>query len=146
MLTQMRSLTRGWVAYVLLFLLVVAFAIWGVNDVFSGVGSQNLADVGGRKITPAQLSREMQIELRNLRNNGNNLSQTEAIDAGLHTRLLDRMITRNAFYAYSDKLGISMSDARVASYIRDIPPAQNPVTGGFDQVAYDGLLQQLGFG
>lgn len=146
MLTQMRTLTRGWIAYILLFLLVVAFAIWGVNDVFSGVGSQNLAEVGGRKITPAQLSRELDIEVRNQRNQGANVTRQDAIDAGFHERLLERLIARNALYAYADKLGVSVGDAAVANYIRQIPLAQNPVTGAFDQVAYESLLQQLGYG
>jgi len=145
MLTQMRTLTRGWVAYILLFLLVVAFAIWGINDAFNGIGSQSLAEVGGRKVTPQQVSRELEIELRNRRNQGANVTQQDAIDAGFHVRLLDRLITRNALYAYADKLGVSVSDTAVANYIRAIPPAQNPVTGGFDQTAYDGLLQQLGY-
>ncbi|UPT61100.1 MAG: SurA N-terminal domain-containing protein [Hyphomonadaceae bacterium JAD_PAG50586_4] len=145
MLTQMRTLTRGWVAYILLFLLVVAFAIWGINDAFNGVGSNNIAEVGGRKITPQQLSRELDIELRNQRNQGANVTQQDAIDAGFHIRLLDRLIARNALYSYADKLGVSVSDTAVANYIRAIPPAQNPVTGGFDQTAYNSLLQQLGF-
>ena len=145
MLTQMRTLTRGWIAYILLFLLVIAFAIWGVNDVFSGVGSQNLAEVGGRKITPAQLSRELDMEVRAQRNQGANVSRQDAIDAGFHTRVLERLIGRNAMYAYADKLGVSVSDTAVANYIRQIPPAQNPVTGAFDQAAYDNLLQQLGY-
>lgn len=145
MLTQMRTLTRGWIAYVLLFLLVIAFAIWGINDVFSGVGSQNLAEVAGRKIRPAELSRELEIELRNMRNNGQNVTTQEAVDAGLHSQLLERMILRNALYAYADKLGVSVGDTRVANYIRGIPSVQNPVTGGFDETAYDTLLQQLRF-
>lgn len=145
MLLQMRSLTRGWIAYVLLFLLVIAFAIWGVNDVFSGVGSQNLAEVGGRKITPAQLSRELELTLRAERNNGNNMTQAEAIDAGLHTRLLENMIGRAAIQSYADKLGVSVSDASVAARIREIPAVLNPVTGQFDETAYAAFLQQLGY-
>lgn len=143
MLSQMRSLTRGWIAYVLLFLLVIAFAIWGVNDVFSGVGAQNLAEVGGRKITPPMLARELELTLRAQRNEGANLTQQEAIDAGMHTRLLESMIGRNAIYAYADKLRVSVSDAQVAARIREIPAVLNPVTGAFDETAYDSFLGQL---
>ncbi len=143
MLAQLRTLTRGVFAWVLLALLIVAFAIWGVNDVFSGAGSQNLAEIGGRKVTPAQLSRELELTLRGERERGNNLSQQDAIDAGLHTRLLEGMIGRNAIYAYAEKVGVSASDALVANRIRDIPAVLNPVSGAFDDAAYQQFLGQL---
>ncbi len=145
MLAQLRSLTRGIVAYVLLFLLVVAFAIWGINDVFRGVGSQNLADVGGRKVTPAMLSRELDLTLRGERNQGNNISQEEAIQAGLHRRILESLIARNAMYAYAEKVGVAASDRQVADRIRQIPNVLNPVTGAFDQDAYRQFLATLGY-
>ena len=143
MLAQMRSLTRGWIAYILLFLLVIAFAIWGVNDVFSGGGSRNVAEVGGRNITPPQLTRELDLTLRAERAEGNNLTQQEAIDAGLHLQLLESMISRVAMYWYAERVGVSASDAQVAARIREIPATQNAVTGSFDTAAYDAFLQQL---
>ncbi|GAM99378.1 peptidyl-prolyl cis-trans isomerase PpiD [alpha proteobacterium U9-1i] len=145
MLAQLRNLTRGWIAYLLLFLLAVAFAMFGVNDVFNGVGSQNLAEVGGRAVTPQQLSREMEIYLRQMRNQGNNISQADAIEAGLHSRLLESLIARTAMENYADKIGVSASDAQVADRIREFPPVLNPLSGQFDTAAYDGFLRELGY-
>jgi len=145
MLSQMRTFARSWLAYLLLFVLAVAFAIWGVNDVFSGVGSQNVAQVGGRSVSPVQLTRELQLTLRAQRQQGNNISQEEAIAAGLHTRLLDGMITRLALYAYGERLGVSASDAQVAERIRQIPSVNNPVSGGFDETAYAAFLTEMGY-
>jgi peptidyl-prolyl cis-trans isomerase D len=143
MLLQMRTFARSWLAYLLLFILVIAFAIWGVNDVFSGIGAQNVAEVGGVKITPAQLTRELDLTLRGRRSQGANITQQEAIDAGLHLRLLDSMIGRAAMQNYADKIGVSASDAQVAERIRSIPAALNPVTGAFDESAYDRFLREL---
>lgn len=143
MLLQLRHLTRGWIAYVLLFLLAVAFAIWGVNDVFSGVGSQNVAQVGSRAVTPAQLSRELELYLRQMRNEGNNVSQADAVEAGLHLRLLESLIARAAVGSYAEKVGVSASDAQVATQIRDFPPVQNALSGQFDPAAYDRFLGEL---
>lgn len=143
MLSQMRTFTRGWVAYLLLFVLVIAFAIWGVNDVFSGVSSQSLAQVKGREITPAMLTRELELTLRAERSNGANLSQQEAIDAGMHRRLLDGLIGRQSLYAYQEHINVSAGDTLVAQRIREIPATQNPVTGTFDQTAYQRFLQQM---
>ena len=143
MLLQMRNFSRSWLAYGLLGLIILSFAVWGVNDVFSGVGAGNVAEVGGRAITPAQLSRELELTLRGERSRGNNLSQQEAVEAGLHLRVLDSMITRNALYAYAEKLGVSASDAQVGDRIREIPAVVNPVTGSFDRDAYARFLADL---
>jgi peptidyl-prolyl cis-trans isomerase D len=143
MLLQMRTFTRSWAAYALLFVLTVAFAIWGINDVFQPTGSENIAKVGDRGIRPAQLSRELELTLRAQRNQGQNITQADAINEGVHLQLLDGMITRFALYNYADKLGVSASDADVQRRIIDIPSVTNPVTGNFDQAAYDAFLQQL---
>jgi peptidyl-prolyl cis-trans isomerase D len=145
MLLQMRSLTRGWVAYVLLFVLSVAFAIWGIQDMFRGVGAQEVARVGGEGIGPPQLSRELDIELRNLRAQGLTVTRQEAIEEGLHLRVLERMIGRRALDAYADRINVSASDAQVAEAIRQMQALRNPVTGAFDQTAYETMLSQLGF-
>jgi peptidyl-prolyl cis-trans isomerase D len=145
MLQFLRSLTRSWIAYVLLFLLVVAFAVWGIDDVFRGTSSNELATVNGRAVTPPQLSRELDLAVRNQRNQGNDVTQQDAIDAGFHIQLLDSIVSRLALYSLADKLGLSVSDPLVAERIREIPMVQNPITGSFDETAYSTFLQQLGY-
>jgi peptidyl-prolyl cis-trans isomerase D len=145
MLQTLRALTRGWVAYVLLFLLAVAFAIWGVNGVFSGAGTNDLATLGGRSVTPAQLTRELDLAVRNQRNQGQDVTRQDAIDAGFHSQLLDAIIGRTAMHNLADKLGVSVGDAEVAARIREIPMVLNPITGSFDETAYNAFLQQLGY-
>jgi peptidyl-prolyl cis-trans isomerase D len=145
MLQNLRALTRGWVAYVLLFLLAVAFAIWGVNGVFSGGGGRDLATLGGRAVSPVQLTRELDLAVRNQRNQGNDVTRQDAIDAGFHVQLLDAIIGRVAMHNLADKLAVSVSDAQVAERIREIPMVLNPITGSFDETAYGAFLQQLGY-
>ena len=145
MLAQLRNLTRGWIAYALLFLLAVAFAMFGVNDVFNGVSGQNVAQVQGRSITPQQLSRELGNYLTQMRQQGQNVSQAEAIEAGLHNRILESLIARAAVEAYAQKVGVSASDAMVAERIRTFPATLNPMSGQFDVTAYDRFLQQYGY-
>lgn len=143
MLAQLRNMTRGWVAYVLLFLLTIAFAIWGINDIFTGVGSRDLANVGGRSITPAQLNRELALTLRAQQDQGVTLTQQDAIDQGFHVQLLDSMIRRLALYEFAQKIGVDASNRMVADRIRQIPAVSNPITGNFDETAYAQFLQQL---
>jgi len=145
MLLQMRSFTRSWIAYALLFLLVVAFAIWGVNDVFGGGGNQTIARVGGETITPVQLQRELDLALRFQRSQGNNMTRQEAIDEGGHLALLDDMIERLATSVYARRINVSASNAQVAETIRNIPSITNPVTGTFDEALYQRFVVQQGY-
>jgi peptidyl-prolyl cis-trans isomerase D len=139
----MRSFSRSWVAYVLLFLIAVAFTIWGVNGAFNGTGSNDLATVNGREVTPEQLSRELDSVVRNARNEGRDVTQQDAIDANVHVQLLESMINGLALRTYADRLGLSVSDAEVAARIRELPMVQSQVTGAFDEGAYQTFLQQI---
>lgn len=147
MLLQFRNISRGFVASIifgLVGLAMVAFLI--PQNGISMPGSSNLAEVGGRKITPADLTRELELELRNQRSQGNTTSRQEAIDAGFHLRVLERLISRQAALAYTQKVGVHASDSQVAETVRNIPGATNPMTGQFDQEAFRNFAtQQLGY-
>lgn len=145
MLAKLRNVTRGWVAGVIIGLLAIAFAVWGVNDIFTGGGSRNVASVGGNAITPMQLSRELDLFLRGQRREGQTITQADAIAQGIHLRLLDSMISRLALRTYAEQAGVSASDQQVAEAIRAIPAVQSGLSGSFDRAAYDEFLRQLGY-
>jgi len=150
MLLQMRNFSRSWVAIALLFILSAMFVLFLGNgqDVLGALriaDSNNLAQVAGSNITPAQLTRELDLTLRAQRNQGANVTQADAIEAGVHLRLLEALIGRAALSAYADKNGVSASDTQIGLRIREIPAALNPVTGAFDETAYQSFLRQLGY-
>jgi len=144
MLLQFRKLSRGAAAFIILGLVAVAMVLFLIPS--GGINlspSSTVATVEGREITPTQLTRELDLTLRAQRNNGENITQEQAVEAGMHTRLLESMIGRNALFAYVEKRGVSASDAQVAEYIRGIPSVVNPISGSFDEAAYDQFLSQM---
>lgn len=143
MLLQFRKLTRGGIALIILLLVSIAMVIFLIPSGLNLAPSNALATVGDREVTPQQLARELELTLRSRRNNGENISQQQAIAAGLHERLLESMIGRTALFAYAEKVGVSASDTQVANYIRDIPGVLNPVSGSFDESAYAQFLQDM---
>ena len=149
MLTQMRHLTRGWIAGGLVGLLVLAFAIWGINDVFSGMGSNGVAQVAGRDIGAAELSRELEFVIRQqnarLEQGQTPLSRGQVIEQGGHVQVLNGMISRRALEAFVARLGVHASPAQIADAIRRLPNAQNPITQTFDREAYDAFLREIGY-
>jgi peptidyl-prolyl cis-trans isomerase D len=141
----MRNVTRGGIALVILGLISLAMVIFLIPGGNTILPSQDIAQVGSAKVTPAQLSREIENALRQARNEGQNVSQADAIEAGVHLRLLERLVARAAMDNYAAKIGVGASDTQIATYIRQMEAAQNPLTGQFDRAAYSQLLVQYGY-
>ncbi|MGD9965462.1 MAG: SurA N-terminal domain-containing protein [Hyphomonadaceae bacterium] len=146
MLLQFRNITRGWIATIIVGLIGLATVLFLIpNTGLSFDANSYIAQVGDRKITPPQLTRELSLTIRNARAQGANVTQQEAIDAGQHRRVLETMIARLAMYWYADRIGVSTSDIQVANFIREIPVTRNAVTGDFDEAAYSDFLQREGY-
>lgn len=150
MLLQMRQFTRSWVAYLLIGILAALFVLFLGNgssllDTLNIANSNVLASGRGVSVQPQELTRELDLALRQQRNNGERVDRQQAIDNGQHLRVLDALIGRRAVYAYVERLGIGVSDAQIAERIREIPMARNPVTDAFDANAYARFLSEAGY-
>src|ERR1051325_4563540 len=64
MLSAIRSKTTGWVAKILFVLLIVAFAVWGIGDIFRGDQAQKpVVQVGDVKYSQAEFQRDLKQQL-----------------------------------------------------------------------------------
>jgi peptidyl-prolyl cis-trans isomerase D len=146
MLTAMRKMARGWVAGLLVGLLAVAFAIWGINDVFRPAQSDALVRAKGFEVTGAAFERELERRLQAIRaENGTAPTRQEAYEGGLHTELLQGLTARAALDALIARLNIRAGDAMVAEEIRLTPAFKSQITNEFDNDTYKSLLAQSGF-
>jgi len=146
MLAQMRAMSRSLPAKILLALLVVAFAIWGIQGAFSGFGSTDIAKVGSRAVSYAELDRTLRQILDNQREQGEPVSREDAIRQEAHRRILEQLIQEKAMYALADHLGIRADRALVAQEIvREIPAARNPMTGAVDDQAFEAFIRRIGY-
>ena len=145
MLLQMRNFSRSWVAIGLIVILAATFVLFlgngqSILDTLQVSGANYVAKVGGRQITPTQLDREIDLYLRQMRNQNNTVTRAEAIETGQHLQRLESLIARAALASYADKLGVSASNVQVGNRIREIPAVQNALSGSFDEAAYDQFL------
>ncbi len=149
MLNSIRNSMKGTigkaVAGTLFFILILSFAIWGIQDIFrTGLRSDVVAKVGDTEITTNSFLGEFQRQLRAWQQSvGPQFTAQTAIAAGLDDQVLQRMITRTAFDQQAYGMGLRVSDKQVADYIRS-QPMFNDGVGGFSRIRYDGILQQLG--
>lgn len=140
MLEAFRKYTTGWLAKAILALIIVTFAVFGIDSYLQQAGSNAaVATVGGEEITVQQYGNALQ----NLRNQ---LQAEGRVDPALLDRpevkqsVLDRLITTRLLQEKAQSENFRISDEQLANYIITLPEFQNE--GKFSQELYDQILAQ----
>lgn len=140
MLEAIRKHTQGLLAKVILALITIPFALWGIDSYLQQAGSNAaVATVGGEEITVQQYGNALQ----NLRNQ---LQAEGRVDPALLDRpevkqsVLDRLITTRLLRNEAQNANFRISDDQLAKYIISLPEFQND--GKFSQELYDQILSQ----
>lgn len=150
MLETLRNASKGWLAAVLILMLVGSFGIWGVQDMMNLTTTPSLAKVGDREITPDQFQREFSRFLLQMgRESNTELSAQQAKALNLDREALDRMLTRLALIERAKEAGFSISEAQLLDGIRSIrgmADAQGNINyGALQQVLDNAQLNQQEF-
>lgn len=128
---------------ILMGLLIVSFAIWGIADIFRGYGSQTLVSVGDTDITSQEYMRTQREVLRSMSSSaGRTLSLQEAREQGLDKRVLERLIGGAALDTHAKHLGLNISDQALLESIKN-DPAFKDSTGNFSPIALQQALRNL---
>ena len=143
MLEALRRGVKGIFIKILLGLLIVAFAVWGVADVFRGYGQGALATIGKTEISADAFQQALQTEISNLsRQFGQRLTVEQARALGIDQRVMSRLAGTAAIDTHARELGLYLSDADIAEAIRTDPGFQGP--GGFNRDNFIEILRQNG--
>ncbi|WP_374470563.1 SurA N-terminal domain-containing protein [Phenylobacterium sp.] len=146
MLAAIRNFAKSWVAAVLIGLLIVSFAIFGINDVFRGNFQDSVVQAGDRHVTSADFRREFDAQRRRLeQQSGQPIPLDFAVERGLDRQVLQVVADREAFAALLAKMNLKPSDKLVVDEIAKIPAFFDPVSGRFDKTAYQRQLAQNNF-
>jgi peptidyl-prolyl cis-trans isomerase D len=144
MLEALRRGVKGIIVQGLIGLLVIAFAVWGIADVFQGRGQTSLARIGNTEISQDQFQQALQLEISGLsRQFGRRLTVEQARQFGIDQRVLSRLIGTAAIDAHARELGLYLSDAAIAEAIRNDPTFQG-AGGTFDRNFFTEILRQNG--
>lgn len=144
MLEALRRGVRGIFVQILLALLVVSFAVWGVADVFRGYGQGAVAKVGKTEISTETFQQALQNEITNVsRQFGQRLTMDQARAIGLDQRVITRLAGSAALDTHALELGLALPDSAVAEAIRTDAAFQG-IGGAFSREYYTELLRQSG--
>jgi peptidyl-prolyl cis-trans isomerase D len=141
MLAAIRAFAKSWVAALLIGLLIVSFAIFGIRDVFRSRVSNAVITAGSRSVSANDFRREFDaMRKRAEQQMGQPVTTEVAAANGVDREVLQGLATREAFAELMRRIGVRPSDKLVAEQIAKIPVFFNPVSGSFDKQLY---LQKL---
>ena len=145
MLQQLRKASKSPVASVVIGILVLAFALWGVADIFRGGADTVVAEVGGTQISDVEYDLQLKNQMRVLsQQTQTELTLDQARAMGLDRNVLEASINRAALDEQSRELGLVASqEAIVAQFQND--PSFRGASGAFDPYLFQQALQSSGF-
>jgi len=139
----MRAASKTWVAAILIGFLILSFAIWGINDIFTSRSATAIVTVGDAELDYRTFEQEFALRTRQQINAaGNPMTVQEARENGYDRVILNDMIKDMAVLGEAKRLGLGASDAMVRAAILDIPGLAQP-GGGIDPSIFGQFLQQI---
>ena len=138
MLGAIRNKSKGWVAYLIVGLITVPFALFGIQDYASRSANTAIAKVDGEDIDINIYYQELNTQQRNLQQQLG-AAYSQEIDNTLKQTLLDSLINEKLVENYANSLDIVTLDDEVRSVIE-----MNQafiVDGDFSQDRYMQLLR-----
>ncbi len=149
MLRGIHKATSTWVGKaimaVIMGFLVVSFAIWGIGDIFRGVGRNTVADIGSSEISIEQFRQYYNDRIQQLsRQAGRPITPDQARALGLDRQILGQMIAETTLDEQAHKLRLGLSDAEIAKRITTDPAFQG-VNGQFDRDRFEQLIRNAGY-
>lgn len=144
MLEAIRKHAQGWLAKLILILIAITFAVFGVESYMSGDKSAGLvAQVGDVGISRDELAREIQAQTDRMREElGPAFDPAVAETADFRKRVLDSLIERKTLLLEAQKNRILAPDTYVTSVLTQIPAFQQD--GAFARERLDTWLKQTG--
>lgn len=145
MLDNLRNLGRSWVAKILLGLLIVAVAGFGVPSVFLDLNASTVARVGDQNISVRDFDRLYRSQLNQFAaQTGQVPTAQQAVSFGLPGSALGRLAGDAAMEMLAQRLDLGAAEARVAQLVRQ-DPAFAGALGSFDRAEFVAVLRQVGY-
>ena len=144
MLEALRRGAQTLAAKILFGILVFAFSIWGVADVFRGWGRGSLASVGSQAISTEEFNRSYQNELDRIsRQSKQRLTPDQGHAIGLDKRVLGQLIGGTAIEQHARRLGLALSDDTIVDMVANDPDFKGS-DGHFTREGFNAFLRQAG--
>ncbi|MCB1879747.1 MAG: SurA N-terminal domain-containing protein [Gammaproteobacteria bacterium] len=143
MLQEIRERAQGWIAWFIVILISVPFALWGISSYLDGGSTLVVASVNGQEISEREFENGYRQFRQRVRDQlGSNYRPELMDDARMREEFLQSMIRERVVLHASSEMGFSTGDTLVRAYINSIPAFS--VGGTFNKEAYERVLRNQG--
>jgi peptidyl-prolyl cis-trans isomerase D len=149
MLRGIRKASSNWlgkiVMAVVMGVLIVSFAVWGIADIFKGFGQSSLAKIGNTEISTEQFRQIYTDKLQQLgRSFGRPLTSEQARAFGLDRQVLQQTIAEAALDEEARRMGLAQSQEETMRLIYSDPNFKG-LGGNFDPARFQATIRQFGY-
>lgn len=144
MLTILRNAAGTWVSKLLLVLLVLSFAVWGISgQIMGGLGS-NVLTVGKTRVSVLEyrLAYDRQLSLLS-RQFGMPVTREQAQAFGVDNQVLAQLVAGAVLDEQAREMRLGLSRDRLATLTAE-DPAFRGADGRFDRMQFEWVLRQIG--
>jgi peptidyl-prolyl cis-trans isomerase D len=145
MLSTIRGKAKSWVVKILFAFLILAFAAWGIGDIFA---RRDLSDpvlkVGDLQYSPAEFSQDLQRRLQTFQEQGLAINAQQFAALGGIEQILARATNRLLLEQYAEQLGLTIPQNVAIADIQTNPSFQG-AGGAFDRDRFLAVLRQNAF-
>jgi len=145
MLDILRKAAGTWVSKLLLGILVISFAVWGISGtMLSGTGGSTVLTTGDTKVsvTDYRLAYDRQIQVYS-QQLGQRLTREQATAIGIDGQVLAQLAAGAVLDEQARRIGLGVSRDKIAALTTE-DPAFRGVSGQFDRMQFDYVLRQVG--
>lgn len=143
MLSVIRERSKGVVAWIIVVIIIIPFALFGLDQFTSGDRIEVAAKVNGEPIQANEFARALDNVKRQYQESFGDMYTSLVQEDKLRQQVLDDLIQRSALDQQMQKEGFGMSDALLAQVIQSQQMFQDK--GVFSVQRYDEVLKNNGF-
>ncbi|MGQ3171061.1 MAG: SurA N-terminal domain-containing protein [Methylophilus sp.] len=141
MLEALRKHTQGWMAKIILALIVVPFALFGIDSYLNQAGGQvAVAKVDGQKISLQEYSNAVENARNYMQSQGQKVDTAMLESPAFKQSVLDSIITRRLMEGAIQDYRFRISDDQLSQHVIGMPEFQS--NGKFSEETYNQLLTQ----
>jgi peptidyl-prolyl cis-trans isomerase D len=138
MLSTMRKTANGFFVKILIGVLILSFAVWGIGDIFRSTADNSVATVGSEKITAQQYYSR----LNTLRANMGEFFSVDMLKSlNIYQMVLGDMVSNALIRQEAEKRDLRIGDALLKKALRADDNFHND-KGNFDRVIFEQYLKQ----
>lgn len=142
MLLAIREKVQGWIAWTIVILLIVPFALWGIDQYATGEKTVVVATVNGESVSANEFLQLYNRQRLRLQQQFADMYDQVVVDEELRSQVLDALIDSRLIKQWGQTEGLMISDQQLASVIQAADVFQE--NGVFSPSVYQDILNRNG--